>query len=488
MSIDLSLDRIRALLSYLPKYTRPTIHVAGTNGKGSVSSIVSSVLLSASLGVGRFNSPHLTKVRDSISVRGKPVDSSTYKLATSTVKRKNEEHSTGLTSFELLTCAALIIFEYEEVDIVVLEVGMGGRLDATNVVPDSCILVSALTAVDLDHQAFLGNTPAEIAREKAGIARKGKPFVLGSQKYSEVVEAVTDVVAKVGAELVTADTPPRRAWDTSIDGPHLPPLSFSFSSFQGVEAQPVEVSMSCFPQPLQVQLPLPGEHQLDNLGVAVKIIEMLLTRPSCTGMFWNIQRKVTVQAIKQGIKATVWSGRLSFHKVPLQVLGVEHSDSSQGIIVLADGAHNSSSSARLASYISDILSRASHPDKIRLTYILALSNSPPKTPLQTLTPLLSLSPEDRTRIDMNVAVLRFTPVEGMPWVKPVPPSELKQAVEEITPGTVGWSAPDDGEPGEDLRKALQFTVSQGGTYTEELVVIAGSLYLVADFYRLYKTK
>ncbi|TFY82617.1 hypothetical protein EWM64_g1399 [Hericium alpestre] len=476
MLIDLSLDRIRVLLTHLPQYSRPTIHIAGTNGKGSVSSLVSSILRAGSLSVGRFNSPHLVSVLDSINVNGHPVSSDKYNAARKTVEHANDTHSIGATSFEVLTCTALLVFEREAVDMVVLEAGMGGRLDATNVIPDECVLVSALTAVDLDHQAFLGSTVADIAREKAGIARRGKPFVLGPQKYPEVAGVVAEVVTSAGAELFVARPAQKESLDTS------PPSSLS----QALRPQPVKVTIASFMEPFLVQLPLHGDHQLDNLGVAVKIIDALLAHPSCT-----ISPSFGDQ-ITRGIESTSWPGRLSFHYVPfdrLQLKKPEAITTEQSMLVLADGAHNPSSSQTLASYVSQLLANITAPDKIQLTYILALSQSPPKTPTQTLTPLLTLPSEIRSRVDLRVGLLRFTPVEGMPWVRSVPPSELKQAVEDISPGAVGWSASDEDPVDRQILEALRWASGRTGdrvTGGEDrgLVVVAGSLYLVADFYRV----
>ena len=120
--------------------------------------------------IGRFNSPHLVHIHDYISINKKPVSLASYTTARRQVEDADTSHGTFLTSFQLLTLTALHIFEYAAVDIVILG-GMGGLFDATNVIPTSTILCSVLTAVDLDHQAFLGTTVAQIARHKAGIAR-----------------------------------------------------------------------------------------------------------------------------------------------------------------------------------------------------------------------------------------------------------------------------------------------------------------------------
>ncbi|KAI0316823.1 Mur ligase, partial [Amylostereum chailletii] len=341
MSIDLSLDRVKILLAHLPTYDRPTIHIAGTNGKGSTSALVSSILHTGGLSVGRFNSPHLVSVRDSISLDGLPVDELDYASAREEVMRADAEHGTHVTNFELLTCTALYVFQRAQVDVAVLEVGLGGRLDATNAIPDECVLVSALTAVDLDHQAFLGDTVEKIAKEKAAIARKGRPFVLGPQKHGEVLSVVKDVLAQVGADLVQAKTPAHREWDQIIDGQYSRKQD---QSFWELPPQSITLEMSCFAAPLQAQLPLPGEHQLDNLGTAIEIINTLLTHPSCVR--FTRSDIITPEIVVSGVKSTRWRGRLSFHKVPLDKLHLDKGrdlPSDGTLTVLADGAHNPAS-------------------------------------------------------------------------------------------------------------------------------------------------
>src|SRR6266545_3197449 len=141
MSIDLTLERLKKQVSYLPSYTRPTLHIAGTNGKGSVSALLTSILLHSDppLSVGRFNSPHLVSIYDSITLNDVPVSHSLYNLIRAEVEDADKKHETKLSSFEIVTVVALQVFERSNVDIVVLEVGMGGRLDATNIVSDETI-------------------------------------------------------------------------------------------------------------------------------------------------------------------------------------------------------------------------------------------------------------------------------------------------------------------------------------------------------------
>lgn len=480
MSIDLSLDRIRRALGYLPPYTRPTCHIAGTNGKGSVSALLSSIFrASQPLVVGTFNSPHLVSIYDSIRINGSPVSSDVYADARIQVEKVDKEHEIGLKSFEVLTATVLMIFERAQVDVVVMEVGMGGRLDATNVIPDQSVLVSALTAVDLDHQAFLGNTVAAIANEKAAIARPGKPFVLGAQKYPEVEGVVRDVVVNNGSDLVLAPTVKRRLWDPSIDGSSQG-ISALFSSRESPlpSPQPVECVMPCFPDPLRARLPLYGEHQLANLSIALGMVSAILTHSSCIS-HRNLREHITKTSVAEGIARTTWPGRLSFHTLSLR---------SKPLLVLADGAHNPASSATLASALSSFLSNRTPDRPLTLTYLLALSHSPPKTPKATLAPLFEFLRELNCPVNVNVALLRFTIPDGMPWITAVSHEVLRATIQELAPSATIWPAEDDRtkdlNPVDETRAALDWAAERVSPETDALVVVAGSLYLVADFYRI----
>ncbi|KAL4250552.1 folylpolyglutamate synthase family protein [Abortiporus biennis] len=550
MSIDLSLDRIRVLLKKLPAYTRPTCHIAGTNGKGSVSALLTSIFRASSYRIGRFNSPHLVSVYDSITVDDIPVNTSVFDKAKSRVEKANADSAIGASNFELLTATALLILEEAKVDIAVIEVGMGGRLDATNVISDENILVSALTAVDLDHQAFLGTTVSEIAKEKAAIVRSGKPFVLGPQKHAEVENVVANAVGLVGGDFIKASVPFKRRWDPLSDGNFHSITSFSPNVFSQPPPQPVQICLPCFSDPLRVLLPLQGDHQLQNLGTALSVVSALLTHPSAINHAnLQLKNKVTIETVSKGVRNTRWPGRLSFHQVNLPTrLSPDNSVSSNGtpFTVLVDGAHNPSSSTTLNTYISSLLtqlvSSSESPQTppgtkrhrtINLTYILALSHSPPKTPIQTLSPLIPPQlpkqpshPNCQFTLKLNIAVLRFTPPEGMPWVKSVPPSELREVVsalvgQEKEKGSsevdVEFWSPDDSTNfssiQEQLPMALNWAASSAARKTktnldenrnggleggggirnngdldngeeESLIIIAGSLYLVADFYRL----
>jgi dihydrofolate synthase / folylpolyglutamate synthase len=194
-AIDLGLDRLKQVLDRLgwrPPQV-PVITVAGTNGKGSVSGYCASIMAAAGYRVGTFTSPHLRDYRERIRVHDRWV--SEQELVSAFERIEAARGQVGLTFFEFNTLAALLVFEAAKLDAWVLEIGMGGRLDAVNVVdPDVAVVVS----IGLDHQEYLGATLEAIAREKAGIFRRGRPAVLGSLDMPVVVE---DTARGIGAAL-----------------------------------------------------------------------------------------------------------------------------------------------------------------------------------------------------------------------------------------------------------------------------------------------
>ena len=216
MSIDLALHRIKDLLACFDPYVIPTIHIAGTNGKGSVSAFLSQTLLEAGLRVGRFNSPHLLEIQDSIAINNEPISREQYIAVSDEVSKINTDKNINASNFEVLTVTAFLIFERVAVDVVVCEVGLGGRLDATNIIPDEAIIISVITSIDLDHQAFLGSKTSAIAREKAGIIRRRKPVVLSTQKHSDVHQVVSEVATSNESELILAPLCQVRDWDEDL--------------------------------------------------------------------------------------------------------------------------------------------------------------------------------------------------------------------------------------------------------------------------------
>lgn len=202
LNINLGLDRVSAVLKELgtPHKKFKSIHVAGTNGKGSVCAMLASILQESGLKVGLFTSPHLFKWNERIRINGEDITDSNVKCQMTNVKLVEEKLGLKLTQFEIITCVAFQYFAEQKVNIAVIEVGMGGRLDATNVITP---LVSVITNVELDHTEYLGDTLAKIAEEKAGIIKSGVPVVTAETKPE--VLAVIDSAAKkmeAGIEVV----------------------------------------------------------------------------------------------------------------------------------------------------------------------------------------------------------------------------------------------------------------------------------------------
>lgn len=215
-TIKFGLDTTRQLLARLgaPHRLIPTIHIGGTNGKGSVSTLVAEALREAGWRVGLYTSPHLVSFRERIRVDGVPITQEA--VAAWTTLLKPEIEATQATFFEVSTVMAFADFAARGAEIAVIEVGLGGRLDSTNVVDP---LVSAVTKVAMDHTKYLGDTLELIAKEKAGIAKSGVPFVVGETEPG-VAAVLEEVATRAGAEVVrVAD----EAWwrgDLGLAGPH----------------------------------------------------------------------------------------------------------------------------------------------------------------------------------------------------------------------------------------------------------------------------
>ncbi|MBJ7900650.1 MAG: bifunctional folylpolyglutamate synthase/dihydrofolate synthase [Cyanobacteria bacterium RI_101] len=296
--INLGLTRIQALLARLgdPQRRVPIVHVAGSNGKGSVCAYLSSILTSAGYRVGRYTSPHLIHWTERLVLNEQPIPESRL---IQLLEEITPQAPTGLpespTLFEVMTAAAWLYFAQEEVDVAVMEVGLGGRLDATNVVDDP--LVTVITSLSLEHRHILGPTLADIAGEKAGILKPGRPAILGV--FPPEAETVV-------AERVQALNCPQ-VWVAPAQG---------FSQNGQDWAQ-----WGDFVYPL----PLPGRHQLINSSLALATVESLNQQ----GFL------ITPDAIQRGLAQTRWPGRL-------QWLGEDF---------LIDGAHNGAGAEVLAEYV-----------------------------------------------------------------------------------------------------------------------------------------
>lgn len=302
MVLNLSLGRIVPLLQQLQlanKIVWPKlVHIAGTNGKGSTSAYVSHILTASAVKTGRFNSPHLVHARDSIQIDNKPVDEHCYAICTKEVADINNEWGFQCTEFELLTATALNCFAKEQCQIAVLEVGVGGREDATNAFGAENVSVTAITKVGLDHQGLLGNTLREIAQKKVGIFKSGTPAIIDGSNDPDVLEVALEEAELVGCPLL-------------------------ISSRDDI--------------PADIKPKLLGDYQYDNLALALKVIQVLQH---------NTSLKITEKTIKNGVESTVWPGRL-------QLISLNITPNTQ-LEVLLDGAHNPQAAIQLKMYLDTI--------------------------------------------------------------------------------------------------------------------------------------
>lgn len=322
------LAHVRILLAALnnPERRFPAVLIAGTNGKGSTAATLASILRAAGLRTGLYTSPHLARINERVRINGIEIPDDDFALLHDLVDRTAErlvedrELPWHPSFFEMLTAIAFEYFAQNKVDIAVLEVGMGGRLDATNVVEP---LVSVITDISLDHQKFLGNTVAEIACEKAGIIRRNGVVVTLPQ-HPEANNVVGRAILELQASAVSAV-------------PYVPPVSPASTEYL---LPPTERSdrlpISRYPlqvmgKQILVETPLVGRHQLRNVALAIAAAEELNKQGFA----------ITPQAIEHGIRETHWPGR--FQVVPSRGEAPEY---------VFDVAHNPAGAWALRSTLS----------------------------------------------------------------------------------------------------------------------------------------
>ena len=313
------LERIGLLADLLdrPHADVPAVHVAGTKGKGSTAAMVTSILCAQGYRVGLYTSPHLHSVVERIRVGLDPVSQEEFaglvEQVWPSVESVGREGGYGdVTTFEMLTAMAFHHFRAVGADVQVIEVGLGGRLDSTNILDPA---VSVITSISLDHVATLGGTLEEIASEKAGIIKPGRPVVSAPQR-PEVLDVFRDAARRREAPLFEVD-----AGDAVMvrQAHHERTASARSTTTSGQRATIRGLSGS-----YDVDLPLLGDHQLENAATAVVAVEMLSGR----GV------PVSAEAIVEGLRRVRWPGRL-------EVL------SRAGPTVVVDGAHNPYSMDRL---------------------------------------------------------------------------------------------------------------------------------------------
>jgi dihydrofolate synthase/folylpolyglutamate synthase len=307
------LGRMRDFMTSLgsPQNHYRVIHIAGTKGKGSVAALCANGLTKSGLRTGLYTSPHLQDYAERIQVDGLPISHDDLIDLVEEIKPKIDS-SPEITTFEITTALALLYFARRSVDVAILEVGLGGRLDATNICdPD----VTVITSISYDHTYLLGDTLAEIAGEKAGIIKPGIPLILSPQ-----VEEARQAILRIAAE--------RNAPVTEIGKDYLyRPLSKSLSG-QRMEVRPAVTSESDL-SPVELIIPLLGDHQLVNAATAYTALMVAEE----TGI------EISLSGIEEGFQSVHWPGRFEILR--------------QDPPLIIDSAHNRDSAQKLCKVLGD---------------------------------------------------------------------------------------------------------------------------------------
>ncbi|KAJ4338209.1 folylpolyglutamate synthase [Ascochyta clinopodiicola] len=430
--IQPGLERIAALLKNL-QFPWRTIHVAGTNGKGSICHHASSLLVGANIKVGMFTSPHLVDRWDCISINGKPIAEKSFRTVESHFLSINATHQIGASPFEILTATAFTIFNDADVNVGVVEVGMGGTLDSTNILNNQ--VVSVISKIARDHEGFLGSTLSEIAGHKAGILRPKVPYIVSSANEANVINVINDHAKEIGA------------------GPQLTSRSFDLTKKLYGSAKWGRITKTT------------SSFQQENIKMGV-----VAAMQTFESMDQTVRPIDTSKTLLANVKIR-HHGRQEMVQVP----PVFRDAAEKKNHVLVDGAHNPDAAAALDEFVRDNLRFGQTPAKSRprsgwpVTWVLAMTQG--KDARDYLAKLLK--PGDR------VITTAFGPVDGMPWVKPMNPKELLEIAKAVEPQITGIHVPVLGA----LRAlcAAKYMVDQVADWTP--IVLTGSLYLVGDFHR-----
>jgi dihydrofolate synthase/folylpolyglutamate synthase len=431
------LAHMRVLLGALgnPEKRFPTVLVAGTNGKGSTSATLASILHTSGLKTSLYTSPHLMSINERIRLNGDPIADDQFAVIHDVVDRTAERLvSEGdlpwhPSFFEMLTAMAFEYFARNRPDIVVLEVGMGGRLDATNVVDPR---LSVITDIALDHQKYLGETIAEIAREKAGIIRPNGVVVTLPQ-LPEANDVIGNAILDANARAINAV-------------PFVPPISpgsapLSVSNGQ-LDRKRQRYPLDILGTQILVDSPLVGRHQLRNLALAIAAaVELRHLGFS----------QITPRSIEQGIRETQWPGRF-------QVL---RPDEDHPEYVL-DVAHNPAGAWALRSTLS-----SAYPDVGTGRSLVGCSLT------MVFGVMRDKAVQEMTEILFPIADSVIATHADNP--RAASPAEIRQAAARISGGT-------NIEEAEDVASALAQARKQAGR--SGLIVVTGSIYVVAEAMRI----
>ena len=440
---DLAHMKVLLVAMSHPERRFSSVLIAGTNGKGSTAATLASILHASGVKTGLYTSPHLMRINERIRVNGEEISDDDFAEIHGEVDRVADclvdqgELPWHPSFFEMMTAIAFERFAREKVDIAVLEVGMGGRLDATNVVQP---LVSVITDIALDHQKFLGNSVGEIAREKVGIIRPGGVVVTLPQK-PEANDVIGNTILDLGARGVSAVpyVPPVSPGSTQ----YLVPSSEK-KHFTAENAENVEENRSCsfyrYPllvmgREILVETPLVGRHQLRNVALAIATADEL-SKLGYAG--------ITASSIEQGIRETRWPGR--FQIIPAHQGWPE---------IVLDVAHNPAGAWGLRSALSE-----GYEDR-RLVFVFgAMRDKAISEITEILFPLA----------DRVIATRAENP-------RSASPQEIEQAA-----GRTGAEI----ETAADVPDALQRAKSL--SKQDAVIVITGSIYVVGEAMRLLGTR
>jgi dihydrofolate synthase/folylpolyglutamate synthase len=424
------LAHMRALLEALrrPERRFPSVLIAGTNGKGSTAATLASILQSSGLRTALYTSPHLMRINERIRIDGEEIGDEEFAVRHDVVDRAAESLVSEAklpwhpSFFEMLTAIAFEYFARQAVDIAVLEVGMGGRLDATNVVEP---LLSVITDVSLDHQKYLGDTITEIAREKAGIIRRGG-IVVTLPQQPQANDVIGNTILDLNARGVSAV-------------PYVPPVSPASDQYWASSNGSSREHVSRYPlqvmgKQIRVETPLVGRHQLRNIALAIAAAEEL----SKQGF------GVTADSIERGIRQTRWPGR--FEVLPA-TNGMPE--------CVFDVAHNPAGAWALRSTLS-----SAYEDR-RLTFIFGGMRDKALAEMAEI--LLPLA-------EHVIATQADNP-------RSATPQEIREAAARVSVEI---------EDAVDVPSALKR--AQELTAPNDLVVITGSIYLVGEAMRALKLR
>jgi dihydrofolate synthase/folylpolyglutamate synthase len=452
---DLAHMRVLAAALGDPQKSFPAILIAGTNGKGSTASTLASILEAAGYRTALYTSPHLSRVNERIQIDGNPISDDDFArlyfqvdtAAETLVAEGQLPHHPSF--FETLTALAFLYFKEQTADIAILEVGLGGRLDATNIVDP---LISIITDISLDHQEYLGNTIAEITREKAGILRPNGTLITLPQ-HPEANQAIGEVAATLDLHAISAanyipHTPipqsHRGVIPSAARNPSVSPASPQTTEIANLIPRN-RYSLTLAGQPLQVDSPLTGQHQQRNIALAIAAAEEL-RNPTGYNMAKSNPKsyKISTTAIEQGIRNTQWPGRLEL--LPL----------ANSAPILLDVAHNPAGAWTLRAALAQL------PEELPRTLIFScLRDKDIREMTQILLPLFDSSSSDRPHDHILFAPINSPRAASL--------DELSAAARDLDIPALTATSVDEA-----LAEARRITPPDG------LILATGSIYLIGE--------